>query len=364
MANSKKIIFICAVNKFSGGGLEVKRLIGYLKDLRFEVTISYLFSGSNRNLFNALLLFPVDLYKLIKFLRQENPDVIVTTHFSTLLVNVFFSRPNLWSFIQDVEWNFPSSNKAIQKFFQLIITFLLKRCSVLIFGNAYLQNFYENLPCFADRLATNSLCSIVFPVGNLPPSLDSHQQDKSLFENRKYDLVFIIRKGHLKNISMYLEFVKLLSTSFLVPIKIALVDPQHLFKTSKFVHMNNSSCVKVYNNLNQNQFFQLLANSKFFLLLSKHEGFGLPPLEAMAKGCIPLVLNNGGSGVYMTAFRELYLPSDTSIQVIVDRFVALYSAPAAYLQHLSCKVSHCASLYFEMAENDRRNAIKFLIQSL
>jgi len=364
LTNSKKIIFICPVNSFSGGGLEIKRLIGYFKDLRFEVTVAYLFSGTNRNLFNALLLFPVDLYKLIKFLRQVNPDAIVTTHFSTLLVNIFFSKTKLWSFIQDIEWNFPSSNKAVQKIFQLIITFLLERCSVLIFGNAYLQNFYENIPCFADRLAKNLLCSTVFPVGNLPPSLDSHEQDISPFKNRKYDLVFIIRKGHLKNIIMYLEFVKLLFTSFLAPIKIALVDPQNLFKTSKFTLISNPSFVEVYTNLNQKDFFLLLANSKFFLLLSKHEGFGLPPLEAMAKGCVPLVLNNGGSGVYMTAFRELHLPSDTSIELIVDRFIALYSAPPAYLQHLSCKVSHYASLYFEKAESDRRNAIKFLIQLL
>jgi len=40
--------------------------------------------------------------------------------------------------------------------------------------------------------------------------------------------------------------------------------------------------------------YTLYARSKFFLALSKSEGFGLPPIEAMAVGTVPIYLNAHG----------------------------------------------------------------------
>ena len=40
--------------------------------------------------------------------------------------------------------------------------------------------------------------------------------------------------------------------------------------------------------------YELYARSKFFLALSKSEGFGIPPIEAMAVGVIPIYLNAHG----------------------------------------------------------------------
>jgi len=40
--------------------------------------------------------------------------------------------------------------------------------------------------------------------------------------------------------------------------------------------------------------YELYARSKFFLALSKSEGFGIPPIEAMAVGVVPIYLNAHG----------------------------------------------------------------------
>ena len=42
----------------------------------------------------------------------------------------------------------------------------------------------------------------------------------------------------------------------------------------------------------------LLRSSKLFLSFSKHEGFGLPPLEALACGCIVLGYHGSGGREY------------------------------------------------------------------
>jgi len=46
--------------------------------------------------------------------------------------------------------------------------------------------------------------------------------------------------------------------------------------------------------LTEEQKYTLYARAKFFLALSKSEGFGLPPIEAMAVGVVPIYLNAHG----------------------------------------------------------------------
>ncbi|CAJ31531.1 putative glycosyltransferase [Betalipothrixvirus acidiani] len=46
--------------------------------------------------------------------------------------------------------------------------------------------------------------------------------------------------------------------------------------------------------LTEQQKYELYARAKFFLALSKSEGFGLPPVEAMAVGTIPIFVNAHG----------------------------------------------------------------------
>jgi glycosyltransferase involved in cell wall biosynthesis len=46
--------------------------------------------------------------------------------------------------------------------------------------------------------------------------------------------------------------------------------------------------------LTEEQKYELYARSKFFLALSKSEGFGVPPIEAMAIGVVPIYLNAHG----------------------------------------------------------------------
>ncbi|AOS58392.1 lipothrixviral glycosyltransferase [Sulfolobus islandicus filamentous virus 2] len=46
--------------------------------------------------------------------------------------------------------------------------------------------------------------------------------------------------------------------------------------------------------LTEEEKYRLYARSKFFLALSKSEGFGIPPIEAMALGVVPIYLNAHG----------------------------------------------------------------------
>jgi hypothetical protein len=63
--------------------------------------------------------------------------------------------------------------------------------------------------------------------------------------------------------------------------------------------------------------YELYARSKFFLALSKSEGFGIPPIEAMALGVVPIYLNAHGykenlTGIPIDSIDEYTLCVDDS----------------------------------------------------
>lgn len=60
-------------------------------------------------------------------------------------------------------------------------------------------------------------------------------------------------------------------------------------------------------NLTRPQVAQMLADSMIFASLSKDEGLGLPPLEAMAAGCLVCGFTGGGGAEYATSENGLWV---------------------------------------------------------
>lgn len=351
-----RIAIVCAVNKFSGGGLEILRLKSQLEDASHNVSNFILFDGPDRTLFSALIFFPFDLLKLLSRLSNFNPDFIVTTHFSTLLITLFFPRSKLWSFVQDLEWYFPSAKKLFQATFKYIFSRLLLRSSLIIFANSYLQEACLSLSCFSHAKQQGLVSFSLFPVGSVPVFRDVQllMLKTHNFSDRKFDLAFVLRKGHLKNALAYHDFLRNLSDLADIPLEIAIFDPQNLlYPTSQVPNLFGKVSFKIFKQCPQSHFFQILLNSKFFLLLSTHEGLGLPPLEAMAHGCIPLVKFNGGSSCYMNKFTKLHIAQNATIEDVALRYINLYTSSSSSLSNLSLEVAHEALDYLDSAQAAR-----------
>jgi len=359
----QRIAIVCPAKKFSGGGLEILRLKSQLEDASHNVSILIFFDGQDRTLLSALFLFPFDLLKLLSKLSKFNPDFVVTTHFSTLLITLFLPRSKLWSFVQGLEWYFPSANKLVQATFKFIISSLLLRSSLIIFANSYLQETCSSLTSFEHAKRHGLVSFSLFPVGSVPVFRDVQllKLKTHNFRDRKFDLAFVLRKGHLKNIRAYLDFLGNLSDLADIPLEIVIFDPQNLLNTMyKVPKLSPKISIKIFGLCPQLHFFEILLNSKFFLLLSTHEGLGLPPLEAMAHGCIPLVKFNGGSSCYMNKFTELHMAQNTTIGEIALRYLNLCALSSSYLSGLSLKVSQEAFDYLDSAHAARLGMISNL----
>lgn len=73
------------------------------------------------------------------------------------------------------------------------------------------------------------------------------------------------------------------------------------------------------------QALEHLREAEYFLALPRFEGFGLPPLEAMAAGCVVVGFTGSGVRDYATAENGFWLPED-DVEGIVEKLGAAVRA--------------------------------------
>ena len=224
-------------------------------------------------------------------------------------------RDSRWCFVQDLEWHFVR-NPVIKSLLKHMILFSYRR-SRLISANSYL---------------TVELIKLGLPV-EAQASIWAAPMFMT-FDNamRDISLVMVLRKGDHKRLDLYMDFLHLQhlqGRSW----KIAVITPED--EIAGRVGNLVDECV-VRPDIEAMR--QLYARSKCFLHFSEHEGFGLPPLEAMGSGCVPLCRDSGGIRAYLTGeLTQLIMPKSFGISEVVDRVVQLLEDPEQ-LQVLSRKV--------------------------
>jgi hypothetical protein len=87
----------------------------------------------------------------------------------------------------------------------------------------------------------------------------------------------------------------------------------------------------VIDGLGRAEVAQALAESQVFVALSHHEGLGLPPLEAMAAGCLVLGFDGGGGQEYATPDNGLWV-ADGDVEALAHALARALQMPAAERQ--------------------------------
>ena len=316
------ILFIEPKNTLSGGHLEINRLATLLSDAGYLVHRHYIFPN-NCSLLSAFLLFP--WFFALSYFRclRNSPDLVICTHYSTLSHLFIFPSHCRICFLQDFEWLFPSDSIFLQSIFKWLMLSCYSSCRSLIFANKYLHSVFTQFP----RLQSSLIRFFLYPVGSqVLPSNNSLQA----YTERIYDLIFIIRKGRQKSFELYVQVINKLISSF-PSFRVACIGHD----TNKQFFVNSPNFV-FYSYCSKSDLLSLFSSSKYYLLLSKHEGFGLPPLEAMSCGCVPILLANGGCTNYIPSSYPFLLP--------------LSSTPHAILNMLSSSISMTSSEFHLFSE--------------
>lgn len=199
------------------------------------------------------------------------------THYTTLPLSVFVPRGRRYFFVQDLEWKFVR-NRLLSALLRRVILFLYRRGN-LVSANAYLTGSLQQLG--------------LTPVLEAPIWADAaYLTDEEC--PRDIDFVMMLRKGAHKRLQDYHSFISLARQCSSERLKVAVVSPDDDLIAA--VRDLVDVCLLRPSLAQMRTLYQ---RTKCFVHLSEHEGFGLPPLEAMGAGCIPLCRDSGGVRAFM-----------------------------------------------------------------
>jgi glycosyltransferase involved in cell wall biosynthesis len=245
-------------------------------------------------------------YLLMKFnnLNKGVDREWIFTHYSTLPFSFFIKKNKRFFFVQDLEWKF-IKNKILRFILKKLIIKTYSKGNILV-ANDYLEN----------AISKNGLDI----YGNINIWADGDFLGANISEVRDIDGVMVLRKGSYKRLDLYREFIS--KCSLHKSITLAIITPEKvLFNEFK------NSVQFCYFSPALHDMREIYSRAKVFIHLSDHEGFGLPPLESMGAGCVPLCRDSGGVRAYMETLKEdgLMLPNSCCIDDVFEKFHALIS---------------------------------------
>ncbi|WP_210760736.1 glycosyltransferase [Azohydromonas sediminis] len=240
--------------------------------------------------------------------RESDHTHYVFTHFATLPLALAVPRDRRWFFVQGLEWMIyhPGLIRYILRW--IILAFY--RRGRLLTANNYLTSQIRRLditveaeaPIWADPAfrSTQDLC-------------------------RDIDAVMVLRKGDHKRLDLYHALID--EARRQAPeITLAVITPET--EVAQVVRDRVAHC---WLRPDVDTMRTVYARSRCFVMLSEHEGFGLPPLEAMGSGCVPFCRDSGGVCAYMVdTLGELVFPLDWPVGRIVERLRAVLADPQAW----------------------------------
>lgn len=317
--------------KISGGIREALRLSSELsQDGLVSVVLSLWKSphsmksvGSVEHLSNwaprvvsALFQLPVLIYRFSRWRQQRarNMSAVVFTHYATLPMACLVPRSRRFFFVQDLEWNFVGNGllSSVLRWFVLWIY----RSGQIISANAYLSR----------RLTEEGLrVALQVPIWADSAFLSS---DATVID---IDFAMVLRKGDHKRLDLYLHFIELAKAHGL---RVAAITPEE-----EIAHKVRDEVTEVLLRADLLTMRALYARTACFIHLSDHEGFGLPPLEAMGAGCIPICRDSGGVRAFMLdgPAANLLMPLEMSVEELFHQALSVIKVPISSERRLAMR---------------------------
>ena len=340
MSSQGPIRLVLPSLKISGGTLELLRLADDLAGQHADLGLVTLWRSPHEaavearsvhylsewqtNLRHALLQLPILIVRFARLVGElmRNPgqkgSAWIFSHYATFPLALCVAQRQRWYFVQGLEWHFPRNrvSSALLKRFILVSY----RRGRLITANAFLTTSLLEL-----GLTVEAEACIWAAESFRGPGRTS----------RNIDVVMVLRKGDPKRLDLYLALLGLARTQMRTW-RFAAITPE-----TEIASQVAGSVDECLLRPSTEQMRELYSRSKCFLHLSEHEGFGLPPLEAMGSGCVPICRDSGGVRAYMKdGLEALIFPKSQSIADFLGQISELLDKPAqlAAYSDLTAKV--------------------------
>ena len=299
-----KFLFVIPSFKTGGGNRVFIELANELADTN-EVYIIFPNNSNEKNTFNLssnVNIKPIgslattiagkiwNLISCIRFINTNSQDsyLIISDPIMVLFIS-FIKLKNKIRFIQADDFKIFDDKMIIKSrvglyFYKQICKLVYRLQGKYIFNSSYTYTRYVEVSKRKD-----------VPLHIVHPAVDHHFffPNSCLYdENEKVNIAIVGRKHPWKGLSTFIESWNILPLELKFKVgKVQIISHDDLsnFKMDGFEIIQPSSDSDIAN---------ILRNSNIFISTSWWEGFGLPPLEAMACGCSIIVSDSGGVSEY------------------------------------------------------------------
>lgn len=259
---------------------------------------------------------------------------ILANHFVTAvsaqLAAAISKRTSIFYFVQDIEYEFYRFPFSIIARWLCFFTY---RIHGLMPSNRYLESKL-NLMGFPSLKS----CGIGIEDDFLDLKLAS--------ADKRFDVLLFLRRGKHKRLDLSYSLIRALHKKGIITVAIApsieLIKPVEKSIGWGFVAASDLELVEI------------LDSTKLLALTSGHEGFALPPLEAMARG-LPVVLFSCGGPLQYAKHQENSMISNVGdLKGMITNIETILQNKRTY-ERLSNKAKETASKY-RLSESARRTA--------
>jgi glycosyltransferase involved in cell wall biosynthesis len=298
--------FVTPQFKTGGGNRVFIEIANCLADLNHHVSIIYPNNSEDENTFliheklNIIkigtLAFSkikkiLNVFRTIRVLNSLDKETVIITSDPMMCILCFLVRqPNVFRFVQADDYCIFDDQLLIKNLYILKIYKWLTKVSYkykvrYIFNSAYV---YDK---FCEVRGDNSIkFDIVHPAINHSVFNNIGEKENLLSQLK---IVIVARKHPMKGLSTFINTWKNIDSSYKENIgEITLISHDDL---SNFFFDDYFRIVKP---TSDHEIADILKTSDIFISTSWWEGFGLPPLEAMACGCAVITSDSGGINEY------------------------------------------------------------------
>ncbi|MGL5962800.1 MAG: glycosyltransferase family 4 protein [Fusobacteriaceae bacterium] len=263
--------------------------------------------------FNNNILKLLNLFYSLFWIRKnrKNCKLIITDPIMSLF-SFILPQKNLYRFIQADDYRIFDDKGVIKNSIFLKIYKILTKLSYKNDKITYIFNSEFAYKKFIEISKNKVEYKLVHPAIN-----QTIFYNKNIRKNDELNICIVARKNPLKGLSDFIEAWKKLPSKNKVK-NIFLISHDNLstfdLSDSKFKIIVPKSDKEISDTMNK---------SHIFISTSWWEGFGLPPLEAMASGCSVITSDSGGVNEYAKNDYNCYIYPPKDVDMLVQKIEEL-----------------------------------------
>ncbi|ACP34712.1 glycosyl transferase group 1 [Sulfolobus islandicus L.S.2.15] len=300
-------------------GLKVKVIYKQLKLNKISLVLYYIYKlykyiyyrNSKGRPYDALIAFSslLDIKydiitELADFIQNFDSDIVIATYYLTAF-SVWFSQSKRPFYLMQ---DFP---ELVENNEGKIGLNMFKLSLKLPFSFVTVSSYTKQL-----ILDNNPTARVT--IANPGVNLEVFRPKRELQNDNKRRVMLILRGPKYKSDNIGLEVLKIVNKK--IPIHALIVGSKNLVKRySKTIGIDFS--YTVFSNVDDEKLSRLYSSADAFIFTSYAEGFGLPPLEAMACGTPVVMSDNKGSMDYAVNGYNALVSQPGDVKSLSDNLI-------------------------------------------